>query len=78
MTKLQERAIGMIEKLPDEKIAYVIGFLESMDIETPEKNIERSMRAFENLQKYRKKGTDDIDCKKEIEEEMIKKYESIN
>ena len=63
MTLMQEQAIDLITKLPDEKIYYLINFLEGfMDIKQVEKNkLANSQKAYQNLQKFRQKSAIDRD-----------------
>ena len=63
MTLMQEQAIDLITKLPDEKIYYLINFLEGfMDIKQVEKNkLTNSQKAYQNLQKFRQKSAVDRD-----------------
>lgn len=80
MTLMQEQAIDLITKLPDEKIYYLINFLEGfMDIKQVEKNkLTNSQKAYQNLQKFRQKGTIDRDYKAELYAALEEKYESIS
>ena len=80
MTLMQEQAIDLITKLPDEKIYYLINFLEGfMEIKQVEKNqLTNSQKAYQNIQKFRKKGTIDRDYKAELYDALEEKYESIS
>ena len=42
-----------------------------------ETSLDRSRRAFAMLQKYRRKGTADIDCKQELAEILEARHESL-
>ena len=81
MTAMKQRAIGIIEQMPDEQISYVITFLEDFrkrPEKTDETRLAKSRAAYQNLQKYRKKGSSDNDYKKEIADSIERKYESIS
>ena len=80
MTLMQQQAIDLITKLPDEKIYYLINFLQGfMEIQQIEKNeLTSSQKAYQNLQKFRKKGTIDRDYKAELYAALEEKYESIS
>ena len=80
MTLMQEQAIDLITKLPDEKIYYLINFIEGfMEIKQVEKSkLTNSQKAYQNLQKFRKKSTIERDYKEELYAALEEKYESIN
>lgn len=80
MTLMQQQAIDLITKLPDEKIYYLINFLQGfMEIQQIEKNeLTSSQKAYQNLQKFRKKGTIDRDYKAELYAALEEKYENIS
>ena len=81
MTALKERAVGIIEQIPDEQISYVISMLENFADTlkaTNETKLSKSQAAYQNLQKYRKKAAEDTDYKKEIADAIEEKYESIS
>ena len=79
MTVLRQQALQMLEEVPDEQISYVIALLR--DIRKNQNSIDekltKSRQAFQNLQKYRRKGNKDIDYKNEIADAIEEKYESI-
>lgn len=82
MTAIKKRAIEMIERMPDDRIYYVVSLLDSIEgltAATDDSAEERteSQIAFEELQQYRKKGTVDRDYKEELYEAMREKYENI-
>lgn len=80
MTLMQEQAIDLIKKMPDEKIYYLIHLLEDF-VEPPtlystESTV--SQRAYQNLQKFRHRGTVERDYKAELCTALEEKYEGIN
>lgn len=80
MTLMQEQAMDLIKKMPDDKIYYLINLLEGLVETTPLSMSEptNSQRAYQNLQKFRCRGTEDRDYKAELYEALEEKYESID
>ena len=78
MTEIRSEVIEMIEQLPEEKIINVFDFLKSLiKSDSEDKMLSESMMAYHHLQKYRKRGSIDIDYKKELSAELTAKYENI-
>lgn len=80
MTLMQEQAMDLIKKMSDEKIYYLIHLLEDF-VEPPtlystESTV--SQRAYQNLQKFRHRGTVERDYKAELCTALEEKYEGIN
>ena len=80
MTLIQEQAIDLIKRLPDEKIYYLINFLEAFEIpgQIDKSEVTSSQRAYQNLQKFRQKGTEDRDYREELYSALKEKYASLN
>ena len=80
MTLMQEQAIDLIKKMPDEKIYYLIHLLEDFVEPSTIYNTEStaSQRAYQNLQKFRHRGTVERDYKAELCTALEEKYEGIN
>ena len=81
MTMLQKQAIDIIKKLPDDKICHVINILEGIEKLFPAKEeaeLEKSQKAYQELQKYRKSCSVDRDYKSELAEALEEKYAGIN
>ena len=81
MTMLQEQAINIIKKLPDDKIYHVINILEGIERLFPmkdESELEKSQKAYQELQRYRKSSPIERDYKKELAEALEEKYAGIN
>lgn len=80
MTLMQERAMNLIKKMPDDKIYYLINLLDGL-VEMPlvdENELTASQKAYENLQKFRRRGTADIDYKEELYSALEEKYGSVD
>lgn len=78
MTLMQEQAMDLIMKMPDEKIYYLVnllnGFVETTPIDNEE--LTNSQKAYENLQRFRRRGTVDMDYKAELYSALEEKYGS--
>lgn len=63
MTVMQEWAMELIMKMSDEKIYYLINLLNGFGETTPihRNELTNSQKAYENLQKFRRRATPDID-----------------
>ncbi len=80
MTMLQEQAIDMIKKLPDDKIYYVVNILEGIEglfMPKDGQRRERAQKAYQELQHYRKNSPVERDYKAELAE-ALEKYEDID
>ena len=75
MTVLKNQAIKLIEIMPEEYMGNIVDFLQSFLSKSVISN--RSQLAYQNLQKYRKKGNVDIDYKKELTE-IINYHNELN
>lgn len=81
MTMLQEQAIDMIKKLPDDKIYYVVNILEGIEglfMENDSERADRAQKAYYELQRYRKSSLVDRDYKAELAEALEERYANIN
>lgn len=80
MTLMQEQAMDLIKKMPDEKIYYLIHLLEDFVEPSTLYSTEStaSQRAYQNLQKFRHRGTVERDYKAELCTALEEKYEGIN
>ncbi|MCH5267233.1 MAG: dihydrodipicolinate reductase [Lachnospiraceae bacterium] len=81
MTMLKERAMDMINNMPEEKLYYVVQLLESVDklsenVEKGDKTPEQ--RALEDLQRFRKRSDVEIDYKAELAKAREEKYANID
>lgn len=80
MTAMQEQAIDMIKRLPDDKIYYVVNILQGIEglyLSEHSKDLSRSQKAYRNLQRFRKVGVEDRDYKNELKEALEEKYANI-
>lgn len=76
MTRIKERAVEMIRRMPDDEMLYVINILQNLEEMTAKKetDIEQAMMAFQDLMKYRGRLPADFDAEKEMAEAREGKY----
>lgn len=78
MSELKQEAVQMIDRLPEEKVKYVIQYIQQLEITPMNKEIEilPKMNAFQKLEKLRIHVSDDFDYDRELaearEEKQIK------
>lgn len=81
MTRIREKTLAMIEKLPDDKIVYIFNILQNIEALSMEKDKSDTIAAddaFEVLMKYHKKLPEDFDYKAELEAARVEKYGGSN
>ena len=81
MTALQEQAINMIKRAPDEEVTYVISILNRHALRNEKDNdasLERSRSAYRKLMSFCRKGSSTGDYKKDLAEALDEKYASIS
>lgn len=78
MSELQEKAVSMIGNMTDDKVQFVIDFMQQLDFES---DPAEKMRAFEQLEELRKTAAEylppDFDYENARDEAMREKYGSI-
>ena len=81
MTMIQQQAMEIIERLPDEKMYYVINILKNIEglaSETGSEELTKSQKAYQNFQRFRKSSSVERDYKEELHRALEEKYESIS
>lgn len=76
MTQIKEKAVEMIQRMPDDNMLYVINILENleaMSTDSREKK-ERAMAALQNILSLEKRLPEDFDAKRELTEAREEKY----
>lgn len=76
MTQIKERAVEMIQRMPDDEMIYVINILHNLEEMTAKKDIdkEQAMAAYRNILKYRGRLPEDFNADKELAEASEEKY----
>lgn len=79
MTQMKERAVELIERIPDEKMFYVINILQNLEEMSSNRPADKkqAMEALQNILKFSGRLPADFDADKELEEAREKKYGSI-
>lgn len=76
MTQLKERAVEMIQRMPEEKMFYVMNILQNLEGMATDKNTdkEQAIAAFEDIMRYRGWFPADFDADRELAEAREEKY----
>lgn len=79
MTVLRQKVLNLLDNIPDDYIEDVLHLLENFQFS---KNILKEKRehskAYKNLEKFFGRIEGEVDCKKDLEEMLFKKYEEKN
>lgn len=71
----------MIERMPEDKLGYLLNILKNIEgLITPSaaEELSDAQLAYQELEKYRKKGTADRDYKRELYTALEEKYADID
>lgn len=76
MTRIKEKAVEMIQRIPDDDMFYVINILQNLEEMTARKDNEKeqAMAAFQDILRYRGRLSEDFDADKELAEAREEKY----
>ncbi|MDE7020592.1 MAG: dihydrodipicolinate reductase [Lachnospiraceae bacterium] len=76
MTRIKEKAVEMIQRMPDDDMFYVINILQNLEEMTARKDTdkERAMAAYQDILRYRGRLPEDFDADKELAEAREEKY----
>ena len=79
MTRIKERAVEMIQRMPDDDMFYVINILQNLEEMTANKNAdrERALEALQDILKYRGRLPKDFDADEELAKAREEKYGNI-
>ena len=81
MTRIREKTMEIIARLPEDKIIYVFNILqniEAISANEPHFNEQTSQEALATLMKYQGTIKEGFDYKAELEAARNEKYENIN
>ena len=81
MTVLRQKALNLLENIPDDYIEDVINLLENFQFTKniiKQKTKKEHSEAYKNLEKFFGRIDGEVDCKKDLEEMLLKKYEDID
>ena len=79
MTQMKERAVELIERIPDEKMFYVINILQNLEEMSSNRPADKkqAMEALQNVLKFSGGLPEDFDADKELQEAREEKYGNI-
>lgn len=79
MTRIKERAVEMIQRMPEDDMLYVINILQNLEEMAANKDTDReqAMTAFQDILKYRGRLPEDFDADKALAEAREEKYGNI-
>ena len=79
MTQMKERAVELIERIPDEKMFYVINILQNLEEMSSNRPADKkqAMEALQNVLKFSGRLPEDFDADKELQEAREEKYGNI-
>ncbi len=79
MTQMKERAVELIQRMPDDNMFYVINILQNPEAMTADKaaDKEQAMEAFQDILKFRGRLPKDFDADRELAEAREEKYGNI-
>lgn len=79
MTQMKEKAVKMIQRMPDDNMFYVINILENLEAMSINRDMhkERAMAALENILSFENRLPEDFDAERELREAREEKYGSI-
>ena len=79
MTQMKERAVELIERIPDEKMFYVINILQNLEEMSSNRPADKkqAMEALQDVLKFSGTLPEDFDADKELQEAREEKYGNI-
>ena len=79
MTQMKERAVELIERIPDEKMFYVINILQNLEEMSSNRPADKkqAMEALQNVLKFSGRLPEDFDADKDLQEAREEKYGNI-
>ena len=76
MTQIKEKAIRMIQRMPEDNMLYVINILQNLEAMSAdkEKDRQKAKMALENILNMPKRLPEDFDPDKELQKAREEKY----
>lgn len=76
MTQIKERAIRMIQRMPEEDMLHVVNILQNLEAMSAdkEKDRQKAKTALENILSMPRRLPEDFDPAKELQEAREEKY----
>lgn len=79
MTLMKERAVEMIQRMPEDNMVYVINILQSLEAMSVDKENDKrkAQMALMDILSMEKRLPEDFDPQKELQEARTEKYENL-
>ena len=79
MTLIKERAIKMIERMPEDNMLYVLNILQNLEAMSAdkEKDRQRARTALADILSMEKRLPEDFDPERELQEAREQKYDNL-
>lgn len=79
MTLIKERAIKMIERMPEDNMLYVLNILQNLEAMSTdkEKDRQRARTALADILSMEKRLPEDFDPERELQEAREQKYDNL-
>lgn len=74
MTRLKEKAVDLLQQIPEDRMVYVVNVLQNIGKEGDVTEQEDARKALQNILKYKGKLRPDFDEKRELAEGREEKY----
>lgn len=80
MTLIKEKAIEMIQRMPEDNMVYVIRILQNLETMSADKEKEKqkAKTALMDILNMEKRLPEDFDYKKELQEARLEKYDNFS
>lgn len=79
MTLIKERAVEMIQRMPEDNMVYVINILQSLEAMSVDKENDKkkAQMALMDILSMEKRLPEDFDPQKELQEARTEKYDNL-
>lgn len=79
MTLIKERAVEMIQRMPEDNMVYVINILQSLEAMSVDKENDKrkAQMALMDILSMEKRLPEDFDPQKELQEARMEKYDNL-
>ena len=80
MTLMKEKAVEMIQRIPEDNMLYVINILQNLEAmsEDKEKNRQKAQTALRDILSMEKRLPENFNPKKELQEARAEKYDDFS
>lgn len=80
MTLIKERAVEMIQRIPDGNMLYVMNILQNLEALSKNKETDRqtAKRALADILSMKKRLPEDFNAESELQEASLEKYDNFS